>query len=78
MDEPLSNYQDLLGRVKKAVPFFQGVDDQQILISYKDLSLQILINIDRNDQASSTNSTTSGVETVRSFQPGFPGKYVPR
>ena len=38
VDEPLSNYQDLLDRVKKAVPMFKGVDDQQIIISYKDLS----------------------------------------
>ena len=49
VDEPLSTYQDLLDRVKKAVPFLQGVDDQQIVISYKDLSLQTFINIDRND-----------------------------
>ena len=38
VDEPLSNYQDLLGRVKKAVPFLQGVDDQQIVISYHIIS----------------------------------------
>ena len=80
VDEPLSNYQDLLDRVKKAVPFLQGVDGQQIVISYKDVSLQTFISIDRNESTReySTNSTTSGVETVRSFQPGFPGKYVPR
>ena len=42
VDEPLTNYQDLLDRVKKAVPMFKGVDDQQIIISYKDLSLQTL------------------------------------
>ena len=47
VDEPLNNYQDLLDRVKKAVPFLQGVDDQQIVIC-KDLSLQKFINIDRN------------------------------
>ena len=33
VDEPLTNYQDLLDRVKKAVPMFKGVDDQQIIIS---------------------------------------------
>ena len=44
VDEPLSNYQDLLDRVKKAVPMFKGVDDQQI-----DLSLQTFINIDRDE-----------------------------
>jgi len=49
VDEPLSTYQDLLDRVEKAVPFLQGVDDQQIVISHKDLSLQTFINIDRND-----------------------------
>ena len=49
VDEPLSNYQDLLDRVKKAVPMFKGVDDQQIIISYKDLSLQTFINIDRDE-----------------------------
>ena len=48
IDEPLSNYQDLLDRVKKAVPMFKGIDDQQI-ISYKDLSLQTFINIDRDE-----------------------------
>ena len=79
VDEPLSNYQDLLDHVKKAVPFLQGIDDQQIVISYKDLSLQTFISIDRNESTReySTNSTTSGVESVCSFQPGFPGKYVP-
>ena len=25
VDEPLSNYQDLLDRVKEAVPFLQGI-----------------------------------------------------
>ena len=49
VDEPLTNYQDLLDRVKKAVPMFKGVDDQQIIISYKDLSLQTFINIDRDE-----------------------------
>ena len=47
--EPLTNYQDLLDRVKKAVPMFKGVDDQQIIVSYKDLSLQTFINIDRDE-----------------------------
>ena len=28
---------------------FKGVDDQQIIISYKDLSLQTFINIDRDE-----------------------------
>ena len=49
VDEPLTNYRDLLDRVKKAVPMFKGVDDQQIIISYKDLSLQTFINIDRDE-----------------------------
>ena len=49
VDEPLTNYQDLLDRVKKAVPMFKGVDDQQIIISCKDLSLQTFINIDRDE-----------------------------
>ena len=49
VDEPLSNYQDLLDRVKKVVPFLQGVDDQQIVISCKELSLRTFIYIDRND-----------------------------
>ena len=42
----MGNYQDLLDSVKKAVPFLQGVDDQQIIISYKNLSLQTFINIE--------------------------------
>ena len=49
MDEPLINYQDLLDRVKKAVPFFQGDDDQQIVISYRHIPFQTFINIDRNE-----------------------------
>ena len=49
MYEPLINYQDLFERVKKAVPFLQGDDDQQIVISYKHISLQTFINIDRNE-----------------------------
>ena len=61
--EPLSNYQDLFSCVRKAVPFVQGVDNQQIVISYKDRFLQTFINIDRNESTReySTNSTTSGV-----------------
>ena len=39
VDEPLSNYQDLLDRVKKAVPMFKVVDDQQIIISCKHLPI---------------------------------------
>ena len=62
MDEPLNNYQDLLGRVKKALPFIQGIDNQHIVISYKDLSLQTFINIDRND---------SKLTCLRSFQERF-------
>ena len=42
----MGNYQDLLDRVKKAVPFLQGVDDQQIIISYKNLSLRTFINFE--------------------------------
>ena len=42
----MGNYQDLLDSVKKVVPFLQGVDDQQIIISYKNLSLQTFINIE--------------------------------
>ena len=42
----MGNYQDLLDSVKKAVLFLQGVDDQQIIISYKNLSLQTFINIE--------------------------------
>ena len=34
--------------MKEAAPFLQGVDDQQIVISYKDLSLPTFINIDKN------------------------------
>ena len=49
VDEPLTNYQDLLDRVKKAVLMFKGVDDHQIIMSYKDLSLQTFINIDRDE-----------------------------
>ena len=40
---------NILDRVKKSVPFVQGVDDQQIVISYKDLSLQTVINIDTSN-----------------------------
>lgn len=47
--EPLSNYKDIFDRVKKAAPFLQVVDDQLIVISYIDLSLQTFINVDRND-----------------------------
>ena len=42
VNEPLSNYQDLLDRVKKAVPFLEGVDEQQIVLSYKRSFLQYL------------------------------------
>ena len=55
MDEPLSNYQDLLDHMKKAVPFLHGVDDQPIIISYVDCSLQTFINIDKNGSLQSVN-----------------------
>ena len=166
VEEPVNNYNELLDRVKKAIPVLRGVGNEQIVVSYKDVSLQTFINIDRDEtlhvleafrnaspcgseiyrrvhlkvresdspfllkrrsnlagtsaESTSTtqpksllpsfassvnsersavedvcdwkiskgnqltqipqyskNSTTSGVETVRSFQPGFPGKYVP-
>ena len=65
VDEPLSTYQDLLDRLKKAVPFLQGVDDQQIVISYKDLSLQTFINIDRNDSLAFRNASPCGSDSYR-------------
>ena len=78
VDEPLSNYQDLLDRVKKAVPFLvflQGVDDQQIVISYKDLSLQTFINIDRNDNLHASealrNAFPCGSDISRYRKTGF-------
>ena len=49
VDEPQSNYQDILDHVKKSVPFVGSIDDQQIIISCKDLSLQTVINIDTNN-----------------------------
>ena len=48
VDEPLSNYLDPLDHVKQDVPFFEGFYNWQIVISYEDLSLQTLINVDRN------------------------------
>ena len=77
VDETQSKYQDLLKQVKKAVLFLQGVDNQQIIISYKDLSLQTFINIDRNDSLHVSEAFRNALPCVRSFQPGFPGKYVP-
>ena len=88
VDGPLSNHQDIPDRAKNAVPFLPGVDDQQIVISYKCFFANI--NIDRNDSlhVSETFRNDSPfqseiyrrvylkVETVRSFQPGFPGKYT--
>ena len=35
---------------KKAVPFFEGVYGQQMVISLKDLSLQTFFNVDKNIQ----------------------------
>ena len=48
--------------MKYAVLLLQVVDNQQIVISYKDLSLQTFINIDRND---------SKLTCLRSFQERF-------
>ena len=82
VNEPLSNCQDL-DCMKKAALFLEGVDNQQIVISYKDLSLQTSINIHGNESLHfskafrNTSPCESGLETVRSFQPGlFPEKYV--
>ena len=50
VEEPLSNYNELLDRVKKAIPVLQTVDNEQIVVSYKDVSLETFItDIDRNE-----------------------------
>ena len=43
VEEPLSNYNELLDRVKKAIPVLQSVNDEQIVVSYKDGSLEHLL-----------------------------------
>ncbi|KAL9987853.1 hypothetical protein ACROYT_G002225 [Oculina patagonica] len=49
VEEPVNNYNELLDRVKKAIPVLRGVDNEQIVVSYKDVSLQTFINIDRDE-----------------------------
>ena len=49
VEEPVNNYNELLDRVKKAIPVLRGVGNEQIVVSYKDVSLQTFINIDRDE-----------------------------
>ena len=42
VEEPVNNYNELLDRVKKAIPVLRGVGNEQIVVSYKDVSLQTI------------------------------------
>jgi hypothetical protein len=47
------NYQDLVDYVKKVIPAFRYVEDDQLKILYKDIELDTFINIDPSEKCCS-------------------------
>ena len=50
VQNPITDFTELLERVKKEVPVLKGIPDYQIRISYKDVQLGIFVNIDSHEQ----------------------------
>ena len=50
VQNPITNFTELLERVKKVVPVLKGIPDDQIRISYKDVQLGTFVNIDSHEQ----------------------------
>ena len=50
VQNPITDFTELLERVRKAVPVLKGIPDDQIRISYKDVQLAIFVNIDSHEQ----------------------------
>ena len=50
VQNPITDFTELLERVKKAVPVLKFIPDYQIRISYKDVQMGIFVNIDSHEQ----------------------------
>ena len=50
VQNPITDFTELLERVKKTVPVLKFIPDYQIRISYKDVQLGIFVNIDSHEQ----------------------------
>ena len=50
VQNPITDFTELLERVRKAVPVLKGIPDDQIRISYKDVQLATFVNIDSHEQ----------------------------
>ena len=50
IQNPITNFTELLEQVKKAVPVLKGIPDNQIKILYKDVQLGTFLNIDSHEQ----------------------------
>jgi len=50
IQNPITNFTELLEQVKKAVPVLKGIPDNQIRILYKDVQLGTFLNIDSHEQ----------------------------
>ena len=50
VQNPITDFLELLERVRKAVPVLKGIPDDQIRISYKDVQLATFVNIDSHKQ----------------------------
>ena len=50
VQNPITDFTELLERVKKAVPVLKGTPHDQIRISYKDVQLGTFLNIDSHEQ----------------------------
>ena len=50
VQNPITDFTELLERVKKAVPVLKFIPDYQIRISYKDVQMGTFVNIDSHEQ----------------------------
>ena len=50
VQNPITDFTELLERVKKAVPVLKGTPDDQIRMSHKDVQLGTFLNIDSHEQ----------------------------
>ena len=62
VQNPITDFTELLERVKKVVPVLKGIPDNQIRISYKDVQLGTSVNIDLHEQ----------LQLQETFQNAFP------
>ena len=69
VQNPITDFTELLERVKKAVAVLQGIPNDQIRISYKEVRLGTFVNIDSHEQVhlqeTFRNAFPSGSDSYR-------------